>query len=74
MATTLPMKNPTAKLLWNLRIIMVPPMLRNRSIMADHSAAKPSDMLRVDITTSDMSIKMPVKLKMEYLKNVEDEE
>lgn len=67
MATTLPMKNPTAKLLWNLRIIMVPPILRNISMIPDHIAAKPSEMLLVDVTHKLMTNNNPDKTKMEYL-------
>jgi hypothetical protein len=40
-ATTDPMKKPTAMELWNFRIIIVPPMLNTRSISADQNRRKP---------------------------------
>lgn len=67
MQTTLPIKNPTAKLLWNLRIIMVPPMDRTINMAADQKEAKPSDMFRVEVTTRLMSIIIPDRAKIAYL-------
>ena len=67
MQTTLPMKNPTAKLLWNLRIIMVPPMDMTINMMADHKEVKPSDVFLVEVTTRLMSIKIPDSVKIAYL-------
>jgi hypothetical protein len=69
MATTPPMKNPTAMELWNFRIIMVPPILKANNIKADHMEVKASLRPRVDMTAHDMSAKIPVKLRMEYLED-----
>ena len=66
-ATTDPMKNPTAMELWNFRIIMVPPIDSMRSISADHMEAKPSAMDRVPMTKMDISISEPVIPRIEYL-------
>lgn len=71
MATTPPMKNPTAMELWNFRIIMVPPMLNTRSIIADQTAANPSANVRVDMTTNESNVNTAVTAKMEYLCPVE---
>jgi hypothetical protein len=65
--TTPPMKNPTAMELWNLRMIMVPPMLRRQSIAADQKLANPSENGRVPITAKDMSMRRTVSPKIEYL-------
>lgn len=67
MATTPPMKNPTAIELWNFLIIMVPPILKASNIKADHIEVKASLRPRVDMTAHDMSAKIPVKLNIEYL-------
>lgn len=67
MHTTDPIKNPTAKLLWNFRIIMVPPIDRTISMIADQKEAKPSDMILVEETTRLMSIRIPDTAKMAYL-------
>lgn len=67
MHTTDPMKNPTAKLLWNLRIIMVPPIDRIMRMIADHTEAKPSDMILVEVTTRLINIKIPDTVKIAYL-------
>ena len=67
MATTPPMKNPTAIELWNLRIIIVPPMQRAINIHADHIDEKPSARDRVPITGNDINVRIPVTVRMEYL-------
>ena len=41
-ATTLPMKNPTAKLLWNFLIMTVPPTQSNSRNIADHKLTNAS--------------------------------
>jgi hypothetical protein len=41
-ATTLPMKNPTAKLLWNFLIMTVPPAQSNSRNIADHKLTNAS--------------------------------
>ena len=46
---------------------MVPPMLNTNSIRADHTAAKPSAKVRVDMTTKLSNAKMAVTAKIEYL-------
>mmetsp|Transcript_22760 Transcript_22760/g.42303 ORF Transcript_22760/g.42303 Transcript_22760/m.42303 type:complete len:114 (-) Transcript_22760:260-601(-) len=66
MATTPPMKNPTAMELWNFLMIMVPPILNAKSIKADHIDVKVSLMPRVDMTAQDMSARTPVSPRMEY--------
>lgn len=66
-ATTPPMKNPTAMELWNFLMIIVPPMLRTNSIRADQIAAKPSANVRVVMITKLISIRIPVTAKIEYL-------
>lgn len=43
MATKHPIKKPTARLLWNLRIIMVPPTDKASSMVPLQKAAKPSE-------------------------------
>lgn len=67
MATTPPMKKPTAMLLWNFRMIMVPPMLNASNIKADHTLVNPSENDLVPITAQDMRAKIPVMPRMEYL-------
>lgn len=71
--TTPPIKNPTAMELWNFLMIMVPPMLRIHSIVADQKDASPSANGREPITTNDMSISMTVRPKIEYLDSLFDE-
>jgi hypothetical protein len=71
MATTDPMKNPTAMELWNFRIIIVPPMLNTRSINADQIDANPSARVRVDITTKLSNVRIAVTAKIEYLMQCE---
>ena len=66
-ATTPPMKNPTAIELWNFLMIIVPPILSAKSISADHIDVKVSLKPRVDMTAQDMSARTPVKPRMEYL-------
>ena len=61
------MKNPTAMELWNLRMIIVPPMLKTHSIAALQKLAKPSAKGRVPITANDMSISNTVRPRIEYL-------
>lgn len=68
MATTPPMKKPTAMELWNFLMIMVPPILNASNINADHIDVKASLMPLVDMTAHDMSARIPVKLRMEYLR------
>jgi hypothetical protein len=71
MATTPPIKKPTAILLWNFRIIIVPPMLKVNNKRADHTLAKPSAKDRVDMTAHDKSAKIAVRPKIEYLNDKE---
>jgi hypothetical protein len=54
-------------LLWNFRMIMVPPMLRMQSINADQNAAKPSETGRVPMTQNDMIDRITVIPRIEYL-------
>jgi hypothetical protein len=68
--TTPPMKNPTAIELWNLRMIMVPPMLRRQSIAADQKLANPSENGRVPMTAKDINMRRTVSPKIEYLSRV----
>ena len=68
MATTPPMKKPTAILLWNFRMIMVPPMLKAANKNADQILAKPSEKDRVPMTAQDRRARIPVSPKIEYLK------
>lgn len=67
MATTPPMKNPTAMELWNLRIIMVPPILSASNMKADHAEVNPSASDRVPMTAQDIRASIPVIPRMEYL-------
>ena len=67
MATTPPMKNPTAIELWNFLIIIVPPILNANSINADHIEVNASLRPLVDMTAHDINAKIPVKPKIEYL-------
>jgi hypothetical protein len=67
MATTPPMKNPTAMELWNFLMIIVPPMLNASSINADHIEVKVSLIPRVDMTAQDMRARTPVNPRIEYL-------
>lgn len=67
MATTPPMKKPTAMELWNLRIIIVPPMLSPINMRADHIDMNPSVSDRVPVTAKDINIRIPDKVKIEYL-------
>jgi hypothetical protein len=67
MATTPPIKKPTAIELWNFLIIIVPPIDKANSINADHIDVNVSDIPRVDITAHDINANTPVKLKIEYL-------
>jgi hypothetical protein len=69
MATTPPMKKPTAIELWNFLMIMVPPILNASNINADHIEVKASLNPRVDMTAHDISARTPVKLKIEYLED-----
>jgi hypothetical protein len=68
MATTPPMKKPTAIELWNLRIIMVPPMLSASNMKADHTEVNPSAIDRVPMTAQDIKARRPVMARIEYLK------
>lgn len=61
------MKNPTAKLLWNFLIIMVPPILKNKSMLPLHKAAKPSEKTRVDVTNKLMITNIPDITNIAYL-------
>ena len=56
-------------------MIMVPTMLSNSNISADHVEAKPSARDRVPETKMDMSINVPVRPSIEYLRkeNVDEE-
>ena len=53
-ATTPPMKNPTAIELWNFLIIIVPPILNANSINADHIEVNASLRPLVDMTAHDI--------------------
>mmetsp|Transcript_31955 Transcript_31955/g.48613 ORF Transcript_31955/g.48613 Transcript_31955/m.48613 type:complete len:88 (+) Transcript_31955:372-635(+) len=66
MATTPPIKKPTAIELWNFLMIMVPPMLNTNSITADQMAANPSAIVLVDIITKLRSVRIAVTAKIEY--------
>ena len=66
-AKTPPIKKPTAMELWNLRMIMVPPTLKPNNIAADQNETKASANDRDPITTHDISAKIPVIAKIEYL-------
>ena len=66
-ATTPPMKKPTAMELWNFRIIIVPPILNANNINADHVDMKPSDRFLVPITANDINVNIPVIERIEYL-------
>lgn len=66
-ATTPPMKKPTAIELWNLRIIIVPPILNAKSIRADQTDVKPSARDRVPMTAHAINARTPVKPRIEYL-------
>ena len=68
MLTREPIKKPTAMLLWNLRIIMVPPMLRATSMRPLQSDKKPSDLTRDPRTGKDMRNNRMVTPRMEYLR------
>jgi hypothetical protein len=48
-------------------MIIVPPILRASNIKADHIEVKASLIPRVDMTAHDMSARIPVKLRIEYL-------
>lgn len=67
MATTPPMKNPTAMELWNLRIIMVPPIESAISIIPDQKDANPSANCRDPKTKKLIKANINVITKMEYL-------
>ena len=68
MATTHPMKNPTAREEWNFRIIMVPPTLRPQSMSPDHKAASPSENRRDPRMSIPKIVRKSVIPRMEYLK------
>ena len=74
MATTPPMKKPTAILLWNFRMIMVPPMLKAANKNADQILANPSEKDRVPMTAHDKSANIPVRPKIEYLYKQENQQ
>jgi hypothetical protein len=61
------MKNPTAIELWNFLMIIVPPILNESNISADHIDVNASDRPRVDMTAHDINAKIPDRLKIEYL-------
>ena len=67
MATTHPMKKPTASDEWNFLIIMVPPTLRAHNIRPDHNAAKPSENLRDPRTITPSIVNASVMARIEYL-------
>jgi hypothetical protein len=48
-------------------MIIVPPMLNASNIKADHTLANPSANDLVPITAQDISAKIPVTPRMEYL-------
>ena len=67
MATTPPMKNPTAIELWNFLMIIVPPMLNVKSMIADQRDVNDSLKPRLDMTMQDIRESNPVNPKIEYL-------
>jgi hypothetical protein len=67
MATTHPMKKPTAKEEWNFLIIIVPPTLRAHSMRPDHAAAKPSGKALDPKTITPRMDNRSVMDRMEYL-------
>lgn len=67
MATTHPMKKPTASEEWNFLIIMVPPTLRAHNIRPDHAAANPSGSLRDPSTNTPKIANKRVIPRIEYL-------
>jgi hypothetical protein len=68
MATTHPMKKPTAREEWNFLIIIVPPTLRAHNMRADQAAAKPSGKAREPKTITPRIDNRSVIDRMEYLK------
>ena len=66
-ATTDPMKKPTAMELWNFRIIIVPPMLKTTSMREDQIDANPSARDRVDMMMKLSNVRIAVTAKIEYL-------
>ena len=66
-ATTAPMKKPTAMLVWNLRITMVPPMHSPTTMTVDQRAEKDSDVDRVDTVQNVMTEMRSDRARMEYL-------
>ena len=66
-ATTLPMKNPTATLLWNFLIITVPPMHKSSNTIDDNRLTNASVPPRDDIVYNAMNICMMDMKRMKYL-------
>jgi len=62
------MKKPTAMELWNLRIIMVPPMDKQHSIAADQTEANASENGRRPIMAKLNTERAAVSPKIEYLR------
>ena len=67
MATTLPMKKPTAMELWNLHIIIVPPTQSPISITPDQNAVKPSANKQDPRTRKVIKESINDKTRIEYL-------
>mmetsp|Transcript_26391 Transcript_26391/g.76160 ORF Transcript_26391/g.76160 Transcript_26391/m.76160 type:complete len:110 (+) Transcript_26391:679-1008(+) len=65
-ATTLPMKKPTAMLVWNRLMTMVPPMHNPTTIMVDQRAEKDSALDRVDTVQNVVREMMRERARMEY--------
>ena len=61
------MKNPTAMLVWNRLMTMVPPMHSPTTIMVDHMAEKDSAEERVDTVQKVMREISSDRARMEYL-------
>lgn len=71
LATIPPIKNPTAKELWNLRMIIVPPILRTQSNKALQTEAKHSAKGRRPWIVSEAIANAAVSAKIEYLSTTE---
>lgn len=66
-AITLPMKNPTATLLWNFLMITVPPTHNRSNTVDDHRLIKASVPPRDDIVYNAMKIWMMDMKRIKYL-------
>ena len=66
-ATTLPMKNPTATLLWNFLMMTVPPTHSRSNTVADHRLTKASVPPRDDMVYMAINIWMMDMKRIKYL-------